>query len=170
MSKRAIMIFPEFENMDIIDRIRDKYDPLARLVRPHITLVFPFENEMSNEAIEEILIKRLYDVKPFEIVLNGISLQVDKYGNSLLLDVQKGAEDICYIHEVLCKNEFKQFDSDIRYKPHITIGKFQTEKELNNAYNDLKNLDESFTTIVNKISVEVIGKNEESIIVIEKML
>ena len=170
MSLRTIMIFPEFENMDIIDRIRDKYDPLARLVRPHITLVFPFENEMSNEAIEEILIKRLYDVKPFEIVLNGISLQVDKYGNSLLLDVQKGAEDICYIHEVLCKNEFKQFDSDIRYKPHIMIGKFQTEKELNNAYNDLKNLDESFTTIVNKISVEVIGKNEESIIVIEKML
>ena len=170
MSKRTIMIFPEFENMDIIDRIRDKYDPLARLVRPHITLVFPFENEMSNEAIEEILIKRLFDVKPFEIVLNGISLQVDKYGNSLLLDVQKGAEDICYIHEVFCKNEFKQFDSDIRYKPHITIGKFQTEKELNNAYNDLKNLDESFTTIVNKISVEVIGKNEESIIVIEKML
>ena len=87
MSLRTIMIFPEFENMDIIDRIRDKYDPLARLVRPH-----------------------------------------------------------------------------------ITIGKFQTEKELNNAYNDLKNLDESFTTIVNKISVEVIGKNEESIIVIEKML
>ena len=170
MSKRTIMIFPEFENMDIIDRIRDKYDPLARLVRPHITLVFPFENEMSNEAIEEILIKRLYDVKPFEIVLNGISLQVDKYGNFLLLDVQKGEEDICYIHEVLCKSEFKQFDSDIRYKPHITIGKFQTEKELNNAYNDLKNLDESFTTIVNKISVEVIGKNEESIIVIEKML
>ena len=170
MSKRTIMIFPEFENMDIIDRIRDKYDPLARLVRPHITLVFPFENEMSNEAIKEILIKCLYDVKPFEIVLNGISLQVDKYGNFLLLDVQKGEEDICYIHEVLCKSEFKQFDSDIRYKPHITIGKFQTEKELNNAYNDLKNLDESFTTIVNKISVEVIGKNEESIIVIEKML
>lgn len=57
MSIRTIMIFPEFENMDIIDRIRDKYDSLARLVRPHITLVFPFENEMSNEAIEEILIK-----------------------------------------------------------------------------------------------------------------
>ena len=48
MSLRTIMIFPEFENMDIIDRIRDKYDPLARLVRPHITLVFPFENEMSH--------------------------------------------------------------------------------------------------------------------------
>ena len=59
MSLRTIMIFPEFENMDIIDRIRDKYDPLARLVRPHITLVFPFENEMSNETIEEIALREL---------------------------------------------------------------------------------------------------------------
>lgn len=149
MSLRTIMIFPEFEKMDIIDRIRDKFDPLAQLVRPYITLVFPFENEMSNEEIEEILIKRLHNVNPFEIVLKGISLQVDKYGNALFLDVQKGAEDICYIHEVLCKNEFKQFDSDIIFKPHTTIGKFQTEKELNNAYNDLKNMEESFTTIVN---------------------
>ena len=55
MSKRTIMIFPDFENMEIIDSIRGKYDPLAKLVRPHITLVFPFENEMSNEEIEEIL-------------------------------------------------------------------------------------------------------------------
>ena len=97
-------------------------------------------------------------------------MQEDKYGNSLLLDVQKGAEDICCIHEVLYKNEFKQFDSGIVYKPHITIGKFQTEKELNDAYNDIKNMDELFITIVNKISVEMIGKNEESIILIEKML
>jgi len=78
--------------------------------------------------------------------------------------------DICYIHEVLRKNEFKQFETDVRYKLHVTTGKFQTEKELNNAYNDFKNLDESFTTMVDKISVEVIGKNEESIIVTEKML
>ena len=43
---RTIMIFPEFENMEIIDNIRKKYDPLAELVRPHITLVFPFESQM----------------------------------------------------------------------------------------------------------------------------
>lgn len=89
MIKRTIMIFPEFENMEIIRGIREKYDPLSQLVRPHITLVFPFEDEMSNEEMEEILIKRLQDVKPFEIVLNGISMQEDEFGNTLLLDVKK---------------------------------------------------------------------------------
>lgn len=89
MSIRTIMIFPEFENMEIIDNIREKYDPLAQLVRPHITLVFPFENEMSNEMIEEILIKRLQDVKPFEIVLNGISMKEDRFGNYLFSELNK---------------------------------------------------------------------------------
>lgn len=170
MSKRTIMIFPDFENMEIIDSIREKYDPLAKLVRPHITLVFPFENEMSNEEIEELLKKRLQDVKPFEIVINGISTIEDRFGNFLLLDVKNGAEDICFIHDTLYKNEFKQFDSGLEYKPHITIGKFQTSEELNKVYNDLKNLEDSFTTMVEKISVEMIGKNEESIVVIEKKL
>ncbi len=31
-------------------------------------------------------------------------------------------------------------------------------------------MNETFTTMVKKISVEMIGKNEESIVVIEKML
>ena len=46
MSLRTIMIFPEFDNIDIIDEIRAKYDPLAKLVRPHITIVFPFEMDI----------------------------------------------------------------------------------------------------------------------------
>ena len=170
MAIRTIMIFPDFENMKIIDNIREKYDPLTQLVRPHITIVFPFENEMSNEAIEDILAKRLQDVKPFEIVLNGISMKEDRFGNYLFLDVKKGADDICSIHEILYKNEFKQFDLEFEYRPHMTIGKLQSVNELNIAYNDLKNMDETFTTMVNKISVEMIGKNEESIVVIEKML
>ncbi|MBQ5311580.1 MAG: 2'-5' RNA ligase family protein [Oscillospiraceae bacterium] len=170
MSLRTIMIFPEFENMDIIDRIRDRYDPLARLVRPHITLVFPFEDDMSNDAIEDILIWRLQDVHPFEIVLNGISMQKDKYGNSLLLDVQKGADEICRIHDIFYNNEFRRYDTGSLYKPHITVGKFHTGQELYDAYNDLKDMDESFTGTVDKISAEMIGKDEGSVIIAEKML
>ena len=58
------MIFPEFNNMQIIDDIRTKYDPLAKLVRPHITLVFPFESEMSDEDVATILDKRLDPISP----------------------------------------------------------------------------------------------------------
>jgi len=56
------------------------------------------------------------------------------------------------------------------YIPHVTIGKLPTVQLLNNAYYDIKAMNDSFSTIVNKISVEMIGNNEESIIVIEKKL
>ena len=67
MSLRTIMIFPEFDNIDIIDEIRAKYDPLAKLVRPHITIVFPFEMEITNDELSMILENRLRDIKSFEI-------------------------------------------------------------------------------------------------------
>lgn len=90
MSIKTIMIFPEFNEMETIDTIREKYDPLAHLVRPHITIVFPFENEMSNEDITDILTERLKNIHPFELVLSGISKQEDQFGNYLFLGVKEG--------------------------------------------------------------------------------
>lgn len=38
MNLRTIIIFSEFKNMGVIDKIREQYDSLAKLVRPHITI------------------------------------------------------------------------------------------------------------------------------------
>lgn len=170
MSLRTIMIFPEFENMEIIDNIRKQYDPLAELVRPHITLVFPFESQISNEELTQILNVRLLGIKSFELKLGGISKKEDTFGNYLFLDVLKGGEEISYIHQILYDNEFKDFNIGLRFIPHMTIGKLPTVESLNNAYNNTKFMEDTFSTIVRKVSVEMIGNNEESIIVIEKEL
>ena len=53
--KRDILIFPKFKNINKIQELRNKYDPLANLIAPHITIVFPFSDNISNEE----LIKRL---------------------------------------------------------------------------------------------------------------
>lgn len=170
MSLRTIMIFPEFENMEIIDNIRKQYDPLAELVRPHITLVFPFESQMSNEELTQILNVRLLGIKPFELKLGGINKKEDTFGNYLFLDVLKGGEEIGYIHQILYDNEFKDFNIGLQFIPHMTIGKLPTVELLNNAYNNIKFMEDTFSTIVRKVSVEMIGDNEESIIIIEKEL
>ena len=69
-----IMIFPEFDNMEVIDKIREQYDPLANLVRPHITIVFPFDSDRSNEELKAVLENRLQSVKnktvPLPKILN----------------------------------------------------------------------------------------------------
>lgn len=170
MNLRTIMIFPEFENMEIIDTIRNQYDPSAKFVRPHITLVFPFQSQMSNEELTQILNVRLMSVKPFELQLGGISTQEDHFGNYLFLNVLQGAEEISYIHRILYDNEFKEFDLGIPYIPHMTIGNLPTAQLMNIAFADIKFMDYIFTAIINKVSVEMIGENEKSIILIEKEL
>lgn len=170
MSLRTIMIFPEFDNMDVIDRIRAKYDPLAELVRPHVTLVFPFESDISNEKLEEILESRLQEINCFELILGNISKQKDLFGNYLFLNVLKGAEELVRINRFLYDNEFKEYDLGLPYVPHMTIGKLSLVKEMDEAYEEIKDIQDKFSTVVKKISVEMIGENEESIIVIEKKL
>ena len=164
------MIFPEFDNMDVIDRIRAKYDPLAELVRPHITLVFPFESDISNKKLEEILETRLHGLKSFELVLGNISKQEDTFGNYLFLNVLNGADELSIINRLFYDNEFKEYDLGLPYVPHMTIGKLSLVKEMDEAYEEIKDIQDKFSTVVKKISVEMIGENEESIIVIEKKL
>ena len=170
MSLRTIMIFPEFKNMEIIDNIRKQYDPLAKLVKPHITLVFPFESPLSNEDLKYILDKRLDAVKPFHLTLGGISKQEDIFGNFIFLNVLQGAETLEHIHQILYDNEFKEFDLRLQYIPHMTLGKLPTVEQLHNAFQNIHSVNDTFSTIVDKISVEMIGDNEESNIVIEKQL
>ena len=168
--RRTIMIFPEFENSEIIDRIRAKYDPLAGLVRPHITLVFPFEGDFGNEVLERVLENRLSHIKPFDIRLKGITGDYGHFGNTLFLNIIQGMKEIIEIHDVLYANEFRHYDLGFDYVPHITVGKLPSKEMLDEALASVGHIEDEFATTVNKISVEVIGENEESIIVIEKML
>ena len=52
----------------------------------------------------------------------------------------------------------------------MTVGKVETTLILDEAYDEIKDIDNVFSCKVDTISVEMIGPNEESIIVIEKSL
>ncbi|WP_312831849.1 2'-5' RNA ligase family protein [Sedimentibacter saalensis] len=170
MRFRTIMIFPEFENIDVINDIRKKYDPLADLVLPHITLVFPFDSELTNEELNLHLKECLSDIQPFKMELEGFSKQINNYGNYLLLNVVQGIDEIKNIHDRLYKGRLKQFDAGYDYVPHMTVGNLSSIDLLNKAFDDLNKCNDIFSTVVKKISVEMIGDNEESIIIIEHEL
>ena len=165
--RRTIMIFPEFDNMEVIDHIRERFDPLAHAVRPHITLVFPFESDMSNEELTRILHRRLASVKSFDLCLGGFSRHIDDFGYTLFLDVLQGGEEICRINRLLYDHEFMSYDAGYPYIPHMTVGKLDNKVQLDHAYESIRRLPDRFTATVKRISVEEIGVNEESLIVIE---
>ena len=88
MSERTIMIFPKFSNMEIIDRIRRNYDPLADLVRPHITLVFPFHSDITDAELGSHIENAISGIPPFSLQLTGISKEENVFGNYLFLNIQ----------------------------------------------------------------------------------
>ena len=156
IGKRDILIFPKFDNMDVINNIRKKYDRLANLVAPHITLAFPFKDEISNEELINQLSSLLENYSPFEVTFKGVSLTNDNY---ILLNCIKGYKKILKLHnEIYEKLIPTHFKKSIPYIPHITLGQADN-------LNDFKNFNEEFATLIDEISIEFIGENEESIII-----
>ena len=161
------MIFPEFENGQIIDRIREQYDPLAQHVRPHITLVFPFDSDIETKELEEHISKVISGFTPFEVVLNGIT-PANSFGKHLFLNIQKGHDEIVELHKRLytgiLKKYFPVWLQNGIFKPHMTVGNFDKESDFELGINETRNINDSFKTIINEISVEIIDENEDSII------
>ena len=167
------MIFPEFSNGNIIDDIRRKYDPLVNHVRPHITLVFPFDSSIQQSDLKEHIVKVLSEVKTFEVSLKGITPS-RFFGNYLFLNIEDGKEKIINIHNRLYTDLLKPFLPawlvNGRFNPHMTVGKIESEEEYRVAIEEVSCINDVFRTRVDKISVEIIDKNEDSIIEIEVSL
>lgn len=156
IGKRDILIFPKFDNMNIIDGIRNKYDRLANLVEPHITLAFPFKDEISNNDLINKLSSLLKNYRPFDVTFKGVSLSDDNY---ILLNCIKGDKEILKlrddIYEVIIPHHLRK---SIQYIPHITLGQADNLE-------DFSSFNHEFTTTIDEVSIEFIGKNEESIII-----
>lgn len=156
IGKRDILIFPKFNNMKIIDEIRNKCDRLSDLVAPHITLAFPFKDEISNEDLVSKLSAILKNFNPFEVTFKGISLSDDNY---ILLNCIKGNKEILKLHDDIYEKIIpSHFKKSIQYIPHITLGQADNLE-------DFSNFNYEFTTIVDEVSIELIGKHEQSIII-----
>lgn len=159
--KRDILIFPQFTNIEKIENIRKQYDELYKILPPHITLAFPFETSISNDELKNRLMQVLRPVKPFEIVMSGVSLHKNENikTNYIFLNVVSGVKEIKILHNEIYEEVLNQKMS-FEYIPHITLGTTENEQiefELNNK----------FKTIVTKVFVEEIGENEKSNVLFE---
>ncbi len=162
MPKRCIMIFPDFEKLEIIHELRALYDPYANFVKPHITLVFPFDSDFTTEELMDHIRASLCDVKSFALTMQGISPHRSG-GNYLFLNVLEGNQEIRSLHDKLYTGILQRFyRADIPYVPHMTIGKIEEENDYIRAIQNTRELQNMFRTQVTKISVETIGASEES--------
>ena len=157
---RDVLIFPELDNVSLIQNIREEYDELANIVPPHITLAFPFDNDITNEELDSGLKKIFSEYKEFAITLSGVSYHYDERVGVyyIYLDVTQGYDTIYEISKKIY-SEILNTEVPEKYIPHITLGSV-------GEINDIK-LDHVFHTTVKNIVVEDIGENEESNIILK---
>lgn len=154
--KRDILIFPKFKYINKIQEVRNKYDPLANLIAPHITLAFPFSDNMSNEELIAKLSDLLKNYEPFSIIFKGISLSDDNY---IFLNCVKGQQEIIQLHDEIYKKILPtHFKKHTKYIPHITLGQ-------SNNIEEFCKFTYEFETNVDEVSIELIGEHDESIII-----
>lgn len=160
MKKRSIIIFADFTNIDLINKIREKYDPLYCCIKPHITLVFPFESDITTEELKDHMVKCVKGIKPFNILLKGFTSTMDNY---LFLNIKKGNDEIIEIHDKLYTGILEKYlYRKLTYLPHITVGQLDNQESLDKVLNELINLNDEFKMIVKEISVEMIDEDENS--------
>ena len=159
--KRSIIIFPQFgKDTDLIQNIRHKHDPLASKIAPHITLVFPFESEISSNVLHQHIETQLDGLKSFSLSFQGISHEEDNY---LFLNIIKGREQIIKIHNLLYQGILNRFLSQRhQYKPHVTLGRFENLSTAKTAMKELKSFDRQLKTQIDKISTEIILEDSVS--------
>jgi 2'-5' RNA ligase len=100
------MIFPWFNNMKVINEIRREFDPLYKYVPPHITLVFPFDSELTILELEEHLNKSIIGFNEFNIQLQGIS---GGKGNYLFLNIALGCEFLIELQSRIYTGVLEQY-------------------------------------------------------------
>lgn len=168
MTNRCILIFPQFENVSVIDKIRKKYDPNYNNVFPHITLVFPFESDISKEQLLSHVKIKLQQTKCFCLKLGNL-VKKNSRGYYLMLEVTEGSDKVKELHQKLYEGILAPFKPKWQdgFMPHMTIGQFEDEAELYAAYDSLSGIDEQFSARICSVSVEVIGSKSESIIEFE---
>ncbi|MBS4537642.1 2'-5' RNA ligase family protein [Clostridium sp. D2Q-11] len=160
MKKRSIIIFVDFPNVEIIQEIRKKYDPLYECIRPHITLLFPFESDITSGELKNHMENVLDDIEPFNITLRDITGAGDNY---LFLNLKKGNDEIIELHDRLYSGILEKYlYKRLTYIPHITVGHLDAEDNYIKALEEVVNVKDEFKMIVKEIAVEVIDENENS--------
>ncbi|MGK0532703.1 MULTISPECIES: 2'-5' RNA ligase family protein [Bacillus] len=162
---RTILLFLNDMSINEIENIRKKHDPLFGLIPPHITIVFPFESSISNDELKLHILKLSKGIQEIEIEFAN---QISGEGEYLFLRVEKGQKQIEELHDLLYTGALLQFlKEDIPYIPNVTVGRKERTELAAEVAKDIHNFPEKLQCIVDRVSVERIGENGESIIEFE---
>jgi len=151
MSKRAIVVFPKAEGIRIIQQLRRQFDPLAHIIEPHITLVFPFESNLSTEDLQTHIRRTVQGVGPFPVQLQGITGSEAEY---LFLNVKRGNDQLIELHDRLYSGVLADYlVVEQPFMPHLTVGRLGNKAAFLSALDEARKVSNVFQTVIEEVVV-----------------
>ena len=151
--------------MNAVAGVRRRFDPLADYIPAHITLVFPFESEISEVELRQHIEKATAGIRAFPVGFGQVVGTDDQY---LLLTFTQGVDEVAGLHDHLYTGPLLPFlSAEIPFVPHITVGRLTTPDDLRNALQLTRSLELGRGTTANSVATFRIDKQQEGSIEFE---
>lgn len=118
-----------------VQTMRQKYDPTAQRWFNHINIVQPFVRPQQFASVASRL--NFGGIKPFPVSLVNFAHFATNKDFILFLEPNKeGKEEMVRVYSEVCRALDLDANSVRPYAPHLTVGRFQSESELESAVNE----------------------------------
>jgi 2'-5' RNA ligase len=157
--KRALHIFPSFSPASGVQAYRSRHDPLALCIPPHITLVFPFVDEIADAELIRHIEDTVGSHRRFSIGFSSPIVFDDRF---IWLPVREPVDVVAGMHAKLYGGMLKKhLRPDIPYHPHVTLGTAR-ENNAEELLREARKLSPAPEYQVESLVLESIGPGEES--------
>jgi 2'-5' RNA ligase len=142
---------PRGEMMAQVEAIRLRYDPLARQLPAHVTLVFPFDSDIVGAALRSHVKHAAASASPFAVRLECIVPLDDHH---LAATITTGSDSIVGLHDRLYTGALAAHRSRVhRFAPHVTVGRFGERSAVEAALKELPSTDLRIDTTITAVTI-----------------
>jgi 2'-5' RNA ligase len=158
----ALVHYPDVDARGI-NQLRERYDPQAGWIAPHITLMFPVPDSVDEDNLVNHLENVLSGRRPFPIHLQGLQKSWDDY---LFLLVQEGSANIAALHDEIYTGILAGHrNENIAFIPHLTLGVFlKNASAYPQALEEAKRLDLDYRCVVDKLHLVKVNDERSRIV------
>jgi 2'-5' RNA ligase len=132
-----------------ISDVRRRHDPIAAVVPPHFTLVYPFEASVAPDSLRRHMVQVLTPFKGFHVTLDGVSGAERCY---LRYDIKQGNDMLIAMHDQLYSGPLAHYlDIAESFHPHLTLGRIEDAGAWRTALGELAGTAPRMTVAVRRV-------------------
>ena len=158
----ALVHYPDVDARGI-NQLRERYDPQAGWIAPHITLMFPVPDSIGEDNLVNHLENVLRGRQPFPIHLQGLQKSWDDY---LFLMVQEGGANIAALHDDIYTGILAgHYREDVAFIPHLTLGVFSEDASAYpQALEEARRLDLDYRCVMDRLHLVKVNDERSRIV------